>query len=108
MRRLLALLVFAYIINPIQAQNSFSFNCAKDVTIECSTPCISLNTTIPDIHASTASYVVNQSSALSCFRGYVSPAAPGPSANLDIDDRYSSVLDIRFTFRSEEHTSELQ
>ena len=98
MRRLLALLVFAYIINPIQAQNSFSFNCAKDVTIECSTPCISLNTTIPDIHVSTASYVVNQSSALSCFRGYVSPAAPGPSANLDIDDRYSSVLNIRFPF----------
>ena len=61
-------------------------------------PCISLNTTIPDIHVSTASYVVNQSSALSCFRGYVSPAASGPSANLDIDDRYSSVLNIRFPF----------
>ncbi len=98
MRRLLALLVFAYIINPIQAQNSFSFNCTKDTTIQCTTSCITLNTTIPDIYSSTNSYTVNQFSNADCFRSYVSPAAPGHSANLIMDDRYSSVIDIGFPF----------
>ena len=77
MRRLLALLVFAYIINPIQAQNSFSFNCTKDTTIQCTTSCITLNTTIPDIYSFTNSYTVNQFSNADCFRSYVSPAATG-------------------------------
>ncbi len=77
---------------------SFSFNCRKDTTIPCTIPCITLKTTIPDIHASTNSYTVNQISALSCFRPYISPSAPGPSANLTIDDRYSPQIDITFPF----------
>ncbi|MDQ6755450.1 MAG: gliding motility-associated C-terminal domain-containing protein, partial [Bacteroidota bacterium] len=79
-------------------QNNFSFNCTKDTTIQCTTSCITLNTSIPDIYSSTNSYSVNQISALSCFRGYVNPADPGPSTNLKIDDRYSNPLDITFPF----------
>jgi hypothetical protein len=79
-------------------QNNFSFNCRKDTTIECTTSCITLNTTIPDIHASTNSYTVNQITALTCFRGYADPSAPGASANLLIDDRYSPPIDITFPF----------
>ncbi|MEO5781628.1 MAG: T9SS type B sorting domain-containing protein [Ginsengibacter sp.] len=80
------------------SQSNFSFNCTKDTTIECTTNCLTLTTTIPDIHASTTSYSVNKISAISCFRGYINPAAPGPSTNLVIDDRYSLPLDISFPF----------
>ena len=80
------------------SQNNFSFNCTKDTTIECTTTCITLNSTIPDIHAFTNSYSVNQISALSCFRGYVNPSLPGTSANLIIDDRYSPLINITFPF----------
>lgn len=94
MQRFLVLLIFLAITNPMQAQSSFSFNCLKDTTISCNTPCITLHTTIPDIFSSTTSYTVNQT----CFRPYISPAAPGPSANLTIDDRYSPLIDITFPF----------
>lgn len=97
MHRLLALLVFVHIVNPIQAQNSFSFNCVRDTTISCNTQCITLHATIPDIYSSTRSYTVNQF-ATGCFRSYVSPAARGMSANLTIDDRYSPLIDITFPF----------
>lgn len=98
MQRFLVLFFIFLIKNSAEAQNSFSFNCAKDINIDCATPCISLQTTIPDIHANTTSYTVDQLSAISCFRGYVNPATPGPSANLIIDDRYSPVLNIGFPF----------
>lgn len=98
MYRVLAMLVLALFTNPIQAQNSFSFSCTKSLNIDCTTKCIDINSIIPDIHANTSSYTVNQTSAINCFQGYVSPAAPGPSANLTIDDRYSPVLSIGFPF----------
>ena len=94
MRRTLVLLIFLAIRNPTEAQSSFSFNCVKDTLIDCTTPCITLHTTLPDIYSSTSSYTVNPA----CFKPYVSPAAPGPSANLTIDDRYSPLIDITFPF----------
>lgn len=98
MHRLLALLVFVHIVNPIQAQNSFSFNCTIDTSISCNTQCITLKATIPDIYSSTNSYTVNRITDYTCFRPYVNPALQGPSANLTIDDRYSPVIDITFPF----------
>ena len=80
------------------SQSNFSFNCRKDTTIECTTSCLTLKTTLPNIYSSTASYTVNQLSAISCFRPYVSPSDNGPSAGLIIDDRYSAPLDISFPF----------
>jgi gliding motility-associated-like protein len=98
MRHLLGLIFFIALIEPVQAQNNFSFNCTKDTTIECTSACITLKTVIPDIYSSTNSYSVNQVSALSCFRGYADPAAPGQSTKLTIDDRYSPPIDISFPF----------
>src|SRR5215212_727299 len=98
MHRLLALLVLVLFINPIQAQNSFSFNCLKDTTIDCTIQCLTVKTVIPDIYSSTNSYTVNRITDLTCFRPYVNPATPGPSANLTIDDRYSPIIDISFPF----------
>ena len=98
MQRILVLYILLIILSPVKAQNSFSFNCVKDTTISCTNPCITLQATIPDIYSSTTSYKVNQFSTASCFRGYISPASPGPSANLTIDDRYSPLIDITFPF----------
>ncbi len=86
------------ILNPVGAQNSFSFNCTKDTSIICTTPCITLKTTLPDIHASTLSYGADALSTHSCFRGYIDPSSPGTTANLTIDDRYSPPIDIGFAF----------
>lgn len=98
MHRVLALLVLVLTINPIQAQNSFSFNCTTDTTISCTTQCITLKAIIPDIFSSTTSYTVNRITDYTCFRPYVNPASQGRSANLTIDDRYSPIIDITFPF----------
>src|SRR5687767_1825548 len=98
MYKLLVLGIFLVFSKIAGGQSNFSFNCTKDTTIECTTSCLTLNTVIPDIHASTTSYTVNQLSAVSCFRGYVNPADPGTSAQLNIDDRYSPPIDITFPF----------
>lgn len=79
----------------------FNFNCTRDTSvIGCAASCITLQATVPDLRASTSSYVVNRIDATgSCF---LSPVAPnntgGASANLIIDDRYSSVIGIGFPF----------
>ena len=96
--KLLALFVFAITVNPAEAQNSFSFNCEKDTLFNCAISCITLHTTIPDIHASSSTYVVNQTSSNGCFRSYVDPAVPGLRTNIKGDDVYSRTLDITFPF----------
>ena len=98
MRIISVIVIFIGIIGQATAQNSYSFNCTKDTTIECINSCITLKTILPDIYSSTNSYAVNQTSLLSCFRSYVNPAAPGFPAKLTIDDRYSPILDIGFNF----------
>ena len=98
MQKFLTFIGFFALTIPSIGQGNFSFNCRKDTTIECTTSCITLKTVLPDIHSSTASYTVNQLSALSCFRPYVSPLSIGTLANLLIDDRYSPPIDITFPF----------
>jgi gliding motility-associated-like protein len=98
MHRLLTFGLLFCLSKTAYSQSNFSFNCTKDITIECTINCLTLTTTIPDIHSSTSSYTINKLSAISCFRGYVNPAAPATSTNLLIDDRYSPVLDISFPF----------
>ena len=92
------LLVFGY---QTKAQNSFSFSCARDTVInDCSVACLTLKARIPDIRSSTASYVVNPISGApgGCFAPYVDPGIPGTPTNLTIDDTYSSVINLPFTF----------
>ena len=98
MQKFLTFMVCFALTTHAICQSNFSFNCRKDTTIECTTSCLTLKTTLPNIFSSTASYTVNQISALSCFRPYVSPSADGTLANLLIDDRYSPPLEITFPF----------
>lgn len=98
MQKFLTFIVFSALTMHSIAQSNFSFNCKKDTTIECTTSCLTLRTTLPNIYSSTASYSVNQISALGCFRPYVDAAASGALAGLLIDDRYSAPIDITFPF----------
>ncbi|MEO6404904.1 MAG: gliding motility-associated C-terminal domain-containing protein [Ferruginibacter sp.] len=89
-----------FLITSVKAQNNFSFSCAKDTILtNCSVSCITLKSRIPDIRSSSASYVVNPLSATSgCFNNYIDPGTPGTPTNLTVDDRYSSVIPLPFTF----------
>jgi gliding motility-associated-like protein len=91
------LLAFTY---QTKAQNSFSFSCARDTTIDgCSASCITLITRIPDIRSSTSDYVINPISGPGgCFVPYVDYNTPGNPTSLTIDDRYSSVIPLPFQF----------
>ena len=81
------------------SQNTFSFNCARDTTISCSAQCVVLKSTIPNIRGLSNTYVVNPISGnATCFRSYVSPATPGTATNISIDDEYTPVIPIGFSF----------
>jgi gliding motility-associated-like protein len=96
----IGLFLLMILANQTHAQSSFSFSCAKDTTINgCANACITLKAKIPDIRSSTNNYVINPiSGAGGCFRQYVSPATPGTSTNLTVDDTYSSVVNLPFSF----------
>jgi len=96
----IGLLLLTVLATQTQAQNFFSFSCARDTTINgCANSCITLKAKIPDIRSSTNSYVINPlSGANGCFRQYVSPATPGTSTNLSVDDTYSSTVNLPFPF----------
>lgn len=86
----------------VSAQN-FSFNCSRDTIVPACPPtlCITLLSKIPDIHGLTNSYTLNPSTPYpgACTPVYVAPDDPaGTSAQLTIDDRYSSVINIGFPF----------
>ena len=96
------LLLFAILFSYSAYSQSFSWSCTRDTVIAgCSTNCITLKALIPDIKASSSSYVINPlSQTTQCFRPYVAPDDfAGTSANLTIDDRWSSVIDITFPFQ---------
>jgi gliding motility-associated-like protein len=80
-------------------KNSFSFSCAKDTIIECVSSCITLKATIPDIRSSTSSYEINPiAPAGSCYPVSAIPNTPGTPVDLKIDDDYSGVVNLPFSF----------
>ncbi|GAB4094185.1 gliding motility-associated C-terminal domain-containing protein [Flaviaesturariibacter terrae] len=84
----------------VQAQG-FTFSCARDTTLRsCDPICINLQAKVPDLRASTATYnVAALSNTTGCFIPYVQPNDPaGQATSLTIDDKYSTVIDIGFTF----------
>ncbi len=94
------LTIISYV--PVWAQ-SFTFNCTRDTLIPLCSPanCFTLKAKIPDIHIQSGSYTVNPigETPSSCFPVYVQPNDPaGTSANLLIDDFYSSAFNIGFPF----------
>lgn len=97
----IALTLLLVTVYQTKAQNSFSFNCPKDTVInDCSVVCLTLKSRIPDVRSSTDSYVINPMSGGpgGCFAPYVDPSTPGNPTSLTIDDRYSSVINLPFTF----------
>jgi gliding motility-associated-like protein len=96
----LALLVFST-CGELRAQNHFTFNCSRDTLLAgCGTgACITLQSIIPDIKASTASYVVNPATNIpGCFPATIDPGGSGTPTNLTIDDTYSAPINIGFPF----------
>ena len=56
----IGLFILMAITTQTKAQNSFSFSCAKDTTINgCASSCITLKARIPDVKSSTSNYVIN-------------------------------------------------
>ena len=86
-----------------KGQNSFSFNCARDTSLNiCGGSCFVLKSKIPDIRSGSSGlgYAVNPTSggASGCFRPYIDPGIPGNPTSITLDDRYSQVIDLGYTF----------
>jgi hypothetical protein len=67
---------------------------AKDTVVDCSTSCISLLLSVPNIRLTSDDYVVSPIGYRPCL--FNTPVTP--IANLDIDDRYSDTIDLPFIF----------
>lgn len=99
--RQLCIVVVLLMSGDLLAQTNFNFNCSRDTVVTgCSSgSCITLQTIIPDIHASTSSYVVNPATNIAnCFPATIDPGGNGTPTNLTIDDRYTAALNIGFPF----------
>jgi len=102
MRLLVAGICIVFLSANLNAQ-TFSFNCTRDTTVPgCApNPCFTLKAIVPDIHGLTDSYVLNpiNSPAAPCLPVYVAPDDPnGTPTGLTIDDRYTGLIDLGFTF----------
>jgi len=64
----------------------------------CGTNTFNLKAVIPNVHASTSDYQINPLSTTGCYKQYVETNTPGTSANLTIDDRYSTEIPLPFQF----------
>lgn len=103
MKKILRTIIFllAGVSFQSKAQNSFTFACTRDTVINgCAATCIILKSRIPDVRSSTNSYVVNPMSSGpgGCFAPYIDPGLPGNPTNLTVDDTYSGVISIPFSF----------
>jgi gliding motility-associated-like protein len=96
--RILVALLF---ISPYVFGQGYNFNCTKDTSVVgCASSCITLKAVVPDLKSSTSDYIVNRVNPTGGC--YLPPVPPndiaGASANLTVDDRYSSVIGIGFPF----------
>lgn len=96
----IGLIILMVLTFQTKAQNSFTFSCSKDTTIDgCANSCITLKARIPDVRSSTSDYVVNSMTGPGgCFSPYVAANAPGTSTSLTIDDTYSTTIPLPFSF----------
>ena len=97
MRKLLLLALFNLLIISVYAQN-LSYTCPRDTVLGCGVTCFNLVARFSDLKAVGDDYTISNVTNISFCRPYIDPGAPGPSANLSIDDRYSSVLALPFSF----------
>ncbi|MEO6671104.1 MAG: gliding motility-associated C-terminal domain-containing protein [Ferruginibacter sp.] len=106
MKRFLLLPFFVFVFAASQSQN-LSYTCPQDVILGCNSACFTLTAQFPDIRAVGDNYTLKNVSPQSICRPYVDPGTPGPSTNLTVDDYYSNVIPIGFTFLfyGQPHTS---
>jgi gliding motility-associated-like protein len=97
MRKFLLLTFLITCLFKVYSQD-LSYTCPRDTVLGCGVTCFNLVARFPDLRALGTDYTLQNVSNISACRPYINPGAPGPSTNLIIDDRYSSVLPLPFTF----------
>src|SRR6478672_1367028 len=98
MRKFLLLAIISLTTFAAQSQN-LSFTCPKDTALGCAVNCFDLFVKFPDLRDIGDDYTLQANPPIvQCFP-IIPPSAPGPSTNLIIDDRYSSVINLPFPFR---------
>ncbi len=99
MRKHLALIIFLIFSCVSGFSQGLSFTCPRDTILSCGNSCFNLPVKFPDIRSQTSNYEVTLQTpqTIQCYP-QVPPGTPGPSANLTIDDRYSSVIPLPFPF----------
>jgi hypothetical protein len=97
MKRFLLLPFFLCVFFASKSQQ-LSYTCPQNVVLGCNSACFTLTAKFPDIRAIGTDYTLKNVSAESVCRPYVDPGGPGPSTNVTVDDYYSAVIPIGFTF----------
>ncbi len=97
MRRFLLLTILVASFFTSKSQN-LSYTCPRDTVLGCNSACFALTARFPDPRALGTDYTFKEVTPISVCRPYVPPDVPGPSTNLVIDDRYSTVIPIGFNF----------
>ncbi len=97
MRKILSLLVLV-IISYSSFGQLMSYTCPRDTTIGCNTSCFTLYSKIPDIRELGTDYTLAEVNQVSPCRPYDLSEIGGASTYLSLDDRYSGVINIGFTF----------
>jgi len=97
MRHLLIVLTLVIGSITLNAQN-LSFNCPRDTSLACNVNCLTLQGIIPNLRGAGNDYTFNNVTNTSSCRSYDPPQNPGPSANITADDRYSSIINLPFSF----------
>ena len=97
MRRFLLSAIFTALSLCSKSQN-LSFTCPRDTIVGCNTACFSLKARFPDIRAIGSDYTVSNVSASASCLPYVDARDSGVSTNLSIDDTYSNIITLPFSF----------
>ena len=98
MRKLLLLATFFVVgLTSVKSQD-LSFTCPRDTILACGNPCLDIVANIPDIRSLASDYTISNISTLTQCYPLIDPGTAGPAANDSIDDRYSAVINLPFTF----------
>ena len=97
MRRILLLTTLTICFFTSKSQN-LSFSCPRDTILGCNSACFAVKGKFPDLRSLATDYTYKEVTPISQCRPYVPPDVIGPSTNLVIDDRYSTVIALPFSF----------
>ena len=80
------------------SSQNLSYSCPRTINLSCGTACITINAQFPDLRALADDYSINNISTTSACYPAVDPGVPGIPTSISIDDTYSSVINLPFTF----------